>query len=1505
MAVALPVSVAGAIVGPITARAAAPHRLATFTAIGAAAHLPAGDRVLGPLPGGTLVRADVVLQPRSASQLQAYAEAVSSPQSSTYRHYLTPAGFRADFAPPAEAVAAVRRDLSGTGLTVGPTSANGLVIPVSATASRVGDAFRTGLESVRLSDGGLGRITTGTPSIAAGVAPSVLAIVGLDQIATPHRLGLSRRVGPAATGRDPSAAPASTGGPKACAVAKQVASEFGAFTDDQVAHSYGLDGLYSKGILGKGQTVALFELDTFSPTDLTTFDQCYFGSHHTTHVTLVNIDGGEPAGPGAGEAALDVEDVAAYAPQAHIDVYDAPGTLVAWVDEMAAIVGQDRASVVSVSYGLCEVQMEEGAPGLQQTENILFEEAALQGQSVFVASGDSGSETCSRNDTSDTSLSVSDPASQPFATAVGGTSLKSAGQPPDETVWNDGGIGSPGFGVGDGAGGGGLSTSWPMPAWQAASSVPGVRNSYSTGSVCQAPNGTLCRQVPDVAASGDQLHGDTIVYGGQWATIGGTSASSPKWAAILALTDNFCASEHLSPVGFADPALYSIASNPATYRRAFNDITLGNNDVLGLHRGAYPATVGYDMATGLGSPRVTGPGGTPGLSSELCSAGTSSATAPVLTGISPAFGAVAGGTPVTLTGSNLTGVTELQFGVASVPVTSGDISGGGTHISVTTPPSPTQAFSTGTPVGGVLVAAVGPGGMSSPTPSVTFHYVAGSDASPVPSVYYLSPGSALAGSTVTIYGSGYEEGLGSNTAPAVEFGGVPSAAVTVVSDSELTATLPAEQSGTDCATESLGVPTDSICQVEVTVTNLNGTSATQPILPPPSGVVAGGGLIPAPGTENVPAVTEFDYAPSPVVTSVTPAVIGLSSLGGPFTPAILTITGSGFNDFSLEEVEAVVASDPSQDQSLFIGVVTPTQIQVLAPNLGGPGATTPTSVGIEVVSAGVTSTPVDLSVAPTNLQMTGISTHDGPTTGGTTVTVTGKHLSSVTGVIFYAHGFGLPVSTTDISVLSSSKITFVTPASPPGGGDFQVCNASTCAASPRDGGFRYYEPVQPVVTGFSPSSGSAGGGERVEINGTGLGAVVSVRFGSVSTTAVRNPAGALGPSSTEIVATAPAGTISARVRITVVTLAGTSRASQADFTYSKGAPGPVTDATATARPGAIALSWAAPASDGGSPVTGYSITARAAKAPLFGPPRFTTTFIPSQRLGPSARGTLLPVLPGVAWHVYVTAFTALGHSRIKVGRDLQVLPGDNGYAIAAADGTVLGFGSLAALPPGDGGSTPANPVVAMATVDLGDGYYLLRRDDAVSAFGEATSFGSPAGRAHAAPAVALIPSLSGRGYLVVSASGAVFAFGDALSHGSVTGGLKGPITSGAGTPDGQGYWLVDAAGRVFPFGDAATFASATGTKISGRVVSIMPTLTGQGYWLVTSEGHVFRFGDAAKMNGSTPVLPLKVTVVGGTTDPLGDGYWLVESNGAVDRFGAAQQVGNGSRLEAAAVAISA
>ncbi len=1505
VAVIVPLAGAGAGAAGATRAAARPPSLASasglsFERVGRPAVLPAHASVLGPVPSDRRIAADVVLSPRSDSALAAYAAQVSSPSSRSYRQYLSPAAFAGLFAPQASTVALVSAELRGEGLAVGAPLDDGLVIPVSAKSSTMGRAFRTSLSVVRLPDGSMGRFSSVAPSVPASIAPSVASVVGLDNLARPEALGTS----PAVTGRPSSrgigalstrrgsvsaAAPGAgrlattTGGPGTCAAGTAAARETGGYTPDQLAHAYGFDGLYALKNLGAGQTVDVFELEPFAMTDVATFDECVFGASRTSKIKVIAVDGGESGGPGSGEAALDVEEISALAPGADIDVYEAPETATAWLDEIAAIVAQDRASVVSTSWGFCESQMAQISPGFQQVENVLFQQAALEGQSWFAASGDSGSEGCSRNDPTNNSLSVSDPASQPYVTGVGGTGMLSPSDPPTEVVWNDGGI--EGLNS-NGASGGGISSLWQMPAWQSAPTVRGVHGPFTSGAPCAAAAGTYCREVPDVSASASAFHGDTVVYGGQWTTVGGTSAAAPTWAAVAALSDATCAAGHQSAIGFANPALYQIAANPTAYAQAFNDITVGNNDALRAHGGAYPATKGYDMATGLGSPRVTSPTGGPGLAALLCADGAGLTSRPVVTQVNPDFGSYQGGTTVTISGTDLTGVTAVNFGSSDVAVTTADVNSAGTQITEVTPAAPTNPGVPGAAIGGVVVTVSGTRGSSEPSPLAEFHFVDENSAAPVPSVSYVSPsaGPAAGGETVRLIGSGLDEGLAPGAKPTVEFGGitVPTADVTVISDSELSVVVPGQSGSTDCATAP-AVPTTDICQVEVTVSNLNGTSAVLPILP-----ALTGDSVPA-GTELVAAPSEFDYAPRPSTTSLSPPDLpehlDLSVSGIP----IVTIDGTGFNFLTFLGVTFGAVGSPAASPAAGLVSIEPDELQVLY--LGLSTYQPMTTIPVTIQTAGGSTNP-QVALIPSVPILTSISVHAGPTTGRTLVSANGIGFAGVDNVEFFtSQGFS---SGTTATVRSGTSLTFTAPAAIAGPGYFEVCDLSGCSlAMGRGVAFTYYEPVKPVLKSVSPSSGRAGGGGFATITGTGLGNVVRVAFGKANSPLVANPQlGFVGVSDTEAVAVIPPGSAGTTVRITLTTLAGSGTFAGA-FTYKVSAPAAPASVKASSGPGSIRVSWTRSTSDGGLPFRHYVVSA-----------------VPASGLGltldvaPTVlHATLAPLAPGVSYRISVSSVNAAGGST-RTGPSVVPSLGDNGYLVASVGGDVAGFGSLAGAASGVAGRALPAPIVGLACTRDAQGYWLAGADGTVYALGAAHDLGSLAATRRA-PVVGIAATPDGRGYWLATSHGGVFAFGDAGRYGSLAAKQRTNLIVGiAATPDGLGYWLVASGGKVFAFGDATLYRPATRAHLRGHVVAMSAAPDGGGYLLVTSGGGVFSYGDA-KFRGSLAGRALTAPVTGVVATPDGGGYWLLGRDGYVHSFGDAQFEGDThAMLGGAAAAIS-
>jgi phosphate transport system substrate-binding protein len=208
------------------------------------------------------------------------------------------------------------------------------------------------------------------------------------------------------------------------------------------------------------------------------------------------------------------------------------------------------------------------------------------------------------------------------------------------------------------------------------------------------------------------------------------------------------------------------------------------------------------------------------------------------------------------------------------------------------------------------------------------------------------------------------------------------------------------------------------------------------------------------------------------------------------------------------------------------------------------------------------------------------------------------------------------------------------------------------------------------------------------------------------------------------------------------------------------------------------------------------------------------------------------------------------------------------------------------LPPPVNGNLSA-PVVGMASLPDGTGYWLTNAAGAISAHGNAGDYGSMAGNHLTAPISGISSTADGRGYWLVAADGGVFAFGDAAYFGSMGGRhLNAPVVGVARTQDGQGYWLVASDGGIFAFGDAAFFGSMGGLPLNKPVVGLSADYGTGGYWEVAADGGVFSFG--APFLGSVANLALNRPVDGMASTPHSDGYWIVADDGGIFTCGGAQ-----------------
>jgi subtilase family serine protease len=560
---------------------------------------------------------------QNAGAAAALAKAVSNPASPSYGQYLTPAQFRRQFAPSQSQVAAVQAWLKAQGFTVDYTPTNNHYVAAEGTVAQAAAAFGTTFGTYKV-NGRSVRSPSTDISIPSSLATIVSGVIGLDGsavfVTTDHVVDKSAPATPGFRNAPPlSTYWAEFTSPYAyptgfTAVASPTTAPWTVkgYTPAQIKGAYGISGAYD----GAGQTVAIIDAYA-SPTILADVNQW---SSNRGLPTMSPSQLVQVVPPGVyrrpqnpkqdpqgwwGEETLDVEAVHGMAPAAKIVFVGSPNNYQDLDAAMNHVVDRRLASIVTNSYGWSTELLPKGY--IKPLEDTLVQ-AAAEGIGVYFSSGDNGDET------SNMGYATADwPASSPWVTAVGGTSLgiDKANARVLETGWGTSNYNCDtttlvatrtGWLYGSG---GGVSRLFAEPWYQTKAGLS------LTG-----------RGVPDVAALGDPQTGFLV---GQTQTfpdgayydeyrIGGTSLSSPIFAGLMALADQKAGTHYgfANPLFYANPgAFYDVLSvKTAVARRNFvNSVDASASTVDRLrtfddysgsptqHTGP-----GWDNVTGLGAP---------------------------------------------------------------------------------------------------------------------------------------------------------------------------------------------------------------------------------------------------------------------------------------------------------------------------------------------------------------------------------------------------------------------------------------------------------------------------------------------------------------------------------------------------------------------------------------------------------------------------------------------------------------------------------------------------------------------------------------------------------------------------------------------------------------------------------------------------------------------------------------------------------------------------------------
>ncbi|MFN7997323.1 MAG: protease pro-enzyme activation domain-containing protein [Bryobacteraceae bacterium] len=515
--------------------------------------------------------------------LQALIAAQHEPRSALYHQWITPSVFGEHFGVSQHDLDQVVNWLGAHQFRIDEIPAGSRSIIFSGSAASVEAAFHTTIRRYRIGTE-MHTANATDPEIPAALSGVVAGVATLHDF---HSKAMHRSVRPLTTAQGHSTPQYTSGSYHYLAPA-------------DFATIYNVAPLYAGGVDGSGQKLAIVARSNIKMSDVQYFRSTMGLPANNPTVVLNGPDPGVVGGGEEDEADLDVQWSGAVAPKATVLFVVSKSTSSTDGVDLSAqyIVSNNLAPVMSTSFGLCEAST--GATKMAFYNN-LWQQAATQGITSMISSGDSGAAGCDGGSASSAThgLGVNGLCSSPYSVCVGGTEFNEGSNASQywssssasnwasalsyipEVAWNESGING---GSGLWSTGGGASIYYSKPAWQTGVGVP--------------QDGK--RDVPDVSLTAASHDGYLVAIEGGLYVIGGTSASSPSFAGLMALVNQQTGSAQ----GNANTTFYGLANlqyaGGLTY---FHDITAGNNSVPGLT--GFSAGTGYDLATGLGSVDAT------------------------------------------------------------------------------------------------------------------------------------------------------------------------------------------------------------------------------------------------------------------------------------------------------------------------------------------------------------------------------------------------------------------------------------------------------------------------------------------------------------------------------------------------------------------------------------------------------------------------------------------------------------------------------------------------------------------------------------------------------------------------------------------------------------------------------------------------------------------------------------------------------------------------------------